>query len=206
MRASRSSICRGGHDRTADPAGPTRHRGIDAANRPERAATAEQRSSWDSRCPLRSWKSADMSPSAPLPSIRSTSGCIPRLSRGARSATSDLYILHYAIRGYEELRQKVRNTEKWLEDNPHLPPGWGWHWRRWIQLEKAGRLREDYERQFVSAERAKQLVADGTCAVDTTIAAWLAEADALGRGARQMVRLAANSGSSLEAGPTKRAQ
>jgi len=90
------------------------------------------------------------------------------------SATSDLYILHYAIRGYEDLRQKVRNTERWLDDNPHLPPRWGWHWRRWIHLEKAGRLREDYERQFVSAERANELVADGTCAVDTTIAAWLA--------------------------------
>jgi hypothetical protein len=102
------------------------------------------------------------------------------------SATSDLYILHYAIRGYEELRQKVRNTEKWLEDNPHLPPGWGWHWRRWIQLEKAGRLREDYERQFVSAERASELVADGTCAVDTTIAAWLADRKARpAAGARQ---------------------
>ena len=68
----------------------------------------------------------------------------------------------------------MRNTEKWLADNPHLPPGWGWHWRRWIQLEKDGRLREDYERQFVSPERANELVGDGTCAVDTTIAAWLA--------------------------------
>ena len=90
------------------------------------------------------------------------------------SATSDLYILHYAIRGYEELQQKVRNTEKWIADNPHLHPGWGWHWRRWIQLEKDGRLREDYERQFVSPERANELLGDGTCAVDTTIAAWLA--------------------------------
>ena len=90
------------------------------------------------------------------------------------SGTSDLYILHYAIRGYEELRQKVRNSEKWLEDNPHLSVGWGWHWRRWIQLEKTGRLREDYDCQFVSAARAAALVADGTCAIDTTIAAWLA--------------------------------
>jgi Glycosyl transferase family 2 len=91
------------------------------------------------------------------------------------SATSDLYILHYAIRGYEDFRQKVRNTEKWLEDNPHLPLGWGWHWRRWIRLEKAGRLREDYDRQFVSAARATELVADGACAVDATVAAWLAD-------------------------------
>jgi hypothetical protein len=101
------------------------------------------------------------------------------------SATSDLYILHYAIRGYEDFRQKVRNTEKWLEDNPHLPLGWGWHWRRWIQLEKAGRLREDYDCQFVSPSRATELVADGTCAVDTTIAAWLANRRTRPAGARQ---------------------
>jgi len=91
-----------------------------------------------------------------------------------KSGTSDLYILHYAIRGYAEFLQKVRNTENWIADNPHLPLGWGWHWRRWIRLEKDGRLREDYERQFVSPERANELLRDGTCALDTTIAAWLA--------------------------------
>jgi hypothetical protein len=103
-----------------------------------------------------------------------------------KSATSDLYILHYAIRGYEELRQKVRNTEKWIADNPHLPLGWGWHWRRWIRLEKDGRLREDYEQQFVSPERATELLRDGTCAVDTTIASWLGgRRTRTGAGARQ---------------------
>lgn len=103
-----------------------------------------------------------------------------------KSATSDLYILHYAIRGYAELQQKVQNTEKWIADNPHLPLGWGWHWRRWIQLEKNGRLREDYEQQFVSPERANELLQDGTCVVDTTIAAWLAtRRKRAGAGARQ---------------------
>ena len=92
-----------------------------------------------------------------------------------RSGTSDLYILHYAIRGYEEFRQKVQNAEKWIRDNPHLPPGWGWHWRRWIHLAKNGRLREDYDQQFVSPERGRELIRDGTCVVDTTVAAWLAQ-------------------------------
>ena len=91
------------------------------------------------------------------------------------SGASDLYILHYPIRGYEDFRQKVLNAEKWFADNPHLPPNWAWHWRRWIQLAKAGRLREDYERQFVSTERATELIADGTCKVDRTITGWLAE-------------------------------
>ena len=41
-----------------------------------------------------------------------------------------------------------------------LPPGWGWHWRRWIRLHEEGRLREDYEQQFVSPERARELIRD----------------------------------------------
>jgi hypothetical protein len=91
-----------------------------------------------------------------------------------RSGTSELYILHFAMRGYAEFRQKVHNTEKWLADNPHLDPQWGWHWRRWIRLEKEGRLREDYEAQFVSPARADELVRTGVCTVDTTVASWLA--------------------------------
>jgi hypothetical protein len=138
-------------------------------------ATAEQQISWDLPVPFAflevgghvAVRSAAIGSFAPgMHSATVTSGT---------SATSDLYILHYAIRGYEELRQKVCNTQKWLEDNPHLPPAWGWHWRRWIHLEKTGRLREDYDCQFVSAARAIELIADGTCVIDTTIAAWRAD-------------------------------
>jgi glycosyltransferase involved in cell wall biosynthesis len=92
-----------------------------------------------------------------------------------KSGTSDqLYILHYAVRGFESLRAKVDNTKAWLDDNKHLAPGWGWHWRRWIHLHEEGRLREDYDLQFVSPERAQQLVREGICVVDTTIADWIA--------------------------------
>ena len=137
--------------------------------------TTEQLISWDFPVPF-AFLEVGGHVAARAAAIRSfASGMHDATVIWGTSATSDLYILHYAIRGYEDLRQKVRNTEKWLEDNPHLPPLWGWHWRRWIQLEKAGRLREDYEGQFVSAERANELVADGTCAVDTTITAWLAD-------------------------------
>jgi len=102
-----------------------------------------------------------------------------------KSGTSDLYILHYAIRGYADFRQKVQNTEKWLADNPHLPLGWGWHWRRWIRLEKVGRLHEDYQRQFVSPDRAQELLRDGTGMVDATIASWLADRQSRREAARQ---------------------
>ena len=137
--------------------------------------TTEQLSSWDFPVPFAFLEVGGHVAVRAAAIASFASGMHSAIVTWGTSATSDLYILHYAIRGYEELLQKVRNSEKWLADNPHLLPPWGWHWRRWIHLEKAGRLREDFERQFVSPERANELVADGTCAVDTTVAAWLAE-------------------------------
>ncbi len=103
---------------------------------------------------------------------------------GTSAVLDELYILHYAIRGYESLHTKVHNTESWLQANQHLAPGMCWHWRRWIHLAKAGLLRDDYDQQFVSDERARELVAQGVCVVDGTVASWLAareEASARGR-------------------------
>ena len=93
---------------------------------------------------------------------------------GESGTTDRLYILHYPIRGFESLRTKVNHTAVCLGENQHLPQGWGWHWRRWIRLHKEGRLREDYDQQFVSPTRAQELIREGTCVVDDTVAAWLA--------------------------------
>ena len=93
---------------------------------------------------------------------------------GVRRTSDQLYILHYPIRGYETFQTKVDNVTAWLADNPRLPPTWGWHWRRLIRLRDEGRLREEYEQQFVSPERAEELIRDGVCVVDESIAAWLA--------------------------------
>jgi hypothetical protein len=107
------------------------------------------------------------------------SGAEVATTRWGKSVTSDhLYILHYAIRGYDEFRTKVDNTEAWLRENAHLSPGWGWHWRRWIRLKHEGRLREDYEAQFVSPERAQQLMDDGTCRIDESVARWASAREA----------------------------
>jgi hypothetical protein len=84
-----------------------------------------------------------------------------------------LRFLHYPIRGYDTFEVKVRNTAAWIADNPHLEPWWGWHWRRWIRLMEAGRLRQEYESQFASPQRADELVRDGTCAIDETVSSWV---------------------------------
>jgi hypothetical protein len=107
-----------------------------------------------------------------------------------KSRISDrLYILHYAVRGFETLLTKVHNTAGYLDANKHLPLGWGWHWRRWIRLKEQGRLREDWEAQFVSPERARELLRDGTCVIDDTVASWLASRDAKSNARRGLARL-----------------
>ncbi len=93
---------------------------------------------------------------------------------GAQQTSDQLYMLHYPLRGFETLRTKVANTKAWIRDNPHWTPHLAWHWRRWIHLAEQGRLREDYDDQFVSPERALQLLHDGTCSVDTSVAEWIA--------------------------------
>src|ERR1700694_2187860 len=94
---------------------------------------------------------------------------------GERGELAGLHFQHYPIRGFDKLEKKVRNTAAWLADNPQLQssPEWGWHWRRWIRLNDEGRLREDYEGQFVSRARAEELVRDGICTIDETVSKWL---------------------------------
>jgi hypothetical protein len=96
-------------------------------------------------------------------------------SWGLSGETERLRFLHYNMRGYGKFEQKVRNAAAWIRDNKHLDPLWAWHWRRWIWLYEAGRLREDYEAQFVSSAREQELIQDGTCSRDETVARWKRE-------------------------------
>jgi hypothetical protein len=100
-------------------------------------------------------------------------GHCAEVSVGTVEDTDRLRSLHYCIRGYDKLEVKVRNTAHFFRLNQQLEPWWGWHWRRWIRLLQAGRLRADYESQFVLPAHAEQLVRDGICSIDDTIARWI---------------------------------
>jgi hypothetical protein len=86
---------------------------------------------------------------------------------------SELRFLHYPIRGFDKLESKVAAAAAFFVVNDHLEPWWSWHWRRWIRLNQEGRLREEYESQFLSPARAQELVRDGICTVDETVANWI---------------------------------
>lgn len=92
---------------------------------------------------------------------------------GQHGEFPELRFLHYPIRGFDTFQAKTANAAAFFEENKHLEPWWSWHWRRWIRLNQEGRLREEYESQFLSPPRAQELVRDGICTVDETIANWI---------------------------------
>jgi hypothetical protein len=95
-------------------------------------------------------------------------------TRGKTLENSTLVqFLHFPIRGYDKFEKKIRNVAAFFEVNKHLEGWWGWHWRRWIRIHQEGRLRDEYEKQFVAPGRAAELVQEGTCSVDTTLADWI---------------------------------
>lgn len=81
--------------------------------------------------------------------------------------------LHYPFRGYATFEAKVRNAAAWLDENPELDRNLAWHWRRLVRLHRAGRLREEYDAQFVTPARTAELVRDGVCAIDETVSSWI---------------------------------
>jgi hypothetical protein len=91
----------------------------------------------------------------------------------------ELRFLHYPIRGFGTLEAKIVAGIAFFERNTHLEPWWSWHWRRWIRLYQQGRLREEWESQFPSPARTQELIRDGVCSVDETVANWIKESDAV---------------------------
>ncbi|MEK6334560.1 MAG: glycosyltransferase family 2 protein [Acidobacteriota bacterium] len=92
---------------------------------------------------------------------------------GNISESSEFRILHFPMRGFDKFEQKVRNAIAFFQANDHYEDWWAWHWRRWIRFYEAGRLREEYENQFISAARAEELISQGICSIDRTIADWI---------------------------------
>jgi hypothetical protein len=87
--------------------------------------------------------------------------------------SSFLEILHLPIRTYESFKGKIEAGMDYFAKNPELGPGTGWHWRRWFALLQSGRLREEYQSQFLEASAAESLLAEGRIISETRLADWL---------------------------------
>jgi hypothetical protein len=86
--------------------------------------------------------------------------------------SSSFEILHLPMRSYQAFQVKIERGMGYFAKNPELGPGTGWHWRRWIKLLQAGRLREEYQSQFPEAPLAEALLAEGRVVPETRLAEW----------------------------------
>ncbi len=81
-------------------------------------------------------------------------------------ASDGVRLLHYPVRTFSAFQQKVDLARLGFAANPHLSQAHGWQVRRWINLASAGRLLEEYYRQFIPDEDVGGLIADGTLCLD----------------------------------------
>lgn len=115
-------------------------------------------------------------------------GAVGEVGRGAhriersvdtprRGECTDLAILHLPFTTRERFRRKVERVRARLAAyGDRFTPGQAWHWRRWIELDDAGKLDEEFDRQAFGAERVPELIARG---VLTTAADFFAGVPAL---------------------------
>jgi len=57
----------------------------------------------------------------------------------------DIQIYHFPVRTFSEFERKVVNHGTSLLNNPRIPQHTGWHVRRWYDVYRRGRLRQEYE-------------------------------------------------------------
>jgi Glycosyl transferase family 2 len=86
--------------------------------------------------------------------------------------SSSFEVLHLPMRSYESFQEKIERGIAYFAKNPELDPRTGWHWRRWIELFQSGRLREEYQSQFLEVDSAEAFLAEGRVVPETRLADW----------------------------------
>lgn len=87
-----------------------------------------------------------------------------------RTQGHDVVIAHLPFSTFERFERKVNNTRHVFEryDAEHSGES-AWHWRRWIEIQDAGSLREEYDRQFLSEAELAAQCQSGAVATATQI-------------------------------------
>jgi hypothetical protein len=91
-------------------------------------------------------------------------GVVPREDVVATTAVcEDVVIAHAPFSTYPRFLRKIQNVGRSLERfGDRLVPGQGWHWRRWLDLARAGQAEEEFHRQILSEEQFQAALAHGT--------------------------------------------
>jgi hypothetical protein len=87
-----------------------------------------------------------------------------------RGSVSDLAILHFPFTSRERFRRKVERVRARLALYGHrFGPRQAWHWRRWLEIDDAGSLDAEFDRQLVHAAGIAALRAKGVLATPAVV-------------------------------------
>jgi len=78
---------------------------------------------------------------------------------GAVAETTEAVVLHYPVRSYEQFARKIRNH---AENLVGISGAESWHLRRWHAIQRAGRLRAEYDTLVFGETAVQALLAAGT--------------------------------------------
>lgn len=92
----------------------------------------------------------------------SAHGVRPRPGHDLRHGRAEgMVMVHLPFTDLARFERKVANIADFLERFDNLPAQWGWHWRRWVEFWRQGRLAEEYARQCLDAQDCARLRAAG---------------------------------------------
>lgn len=98
-----------------------------------------------------------------------------------RGRARELLIAHLPFTDYPRFARKVRNIADVFDRfDAEYPGDRAWHWRHWVALARAGRLRAEFDRQVFDAESLATLRAAGGIADAATLFAARAQGPAAG--------------------------
>lgn len=79
-----------------------------------------------------------------------------------RATATNILLAHVALSTFSRFKQKMQNIrEVFGHHEGKLAPGFGWHWRRWVELEKGGQLQNEFERSIFNASYVEELRRQG---------------------------------------------
>ena len=92
----------------------------------------------------------------------SAHGVRPRPGQTLRHGRAEgVMMVHLPFTDLARFERKVANIADFLDRFGNLPAQWGWHWRRWLELWRDGRLAGEYARQCLDAQDCARLQAAG---------------------------------------------
>lgn len=119
--------------------------------------------------PTRAWLSG-----VPAPKIAVRPGKVGRFVRGMhdvhppegetmrRARSAEIVVAHAALTDFDRFRRKIDSIRATFESHGReFGPNFGWHWRRWLELDDAGELRAEYDRSILGEAELAALRAAG---------------------------------------------